>query len=385
MGTPDRRPRAVLGLLLALSFSPAARAETPHQQQQPAPVALQDLSHPERLDQLLRRLDNSSAARAAITVAGGRVVHGAFTIAADQQVTGPLLVLDGTADVYGTVLGNLVSYRGDIVLHRGAVISGDVLALRGQVHDAGGEVGGEIRTLSAPIAGAPAAAAASVGSRVARNLAGVIGLLLAVSLLGITVVIFGRPNLVTVSETVLHSFGRSFLTGLLGQLLVLPTVAIITLGLVLTVVGVLLLPFAALIIGLLLAVLLFGGALAAAHAAGETYTRRRLAQGAILPTNSFRYIVLGVTVPGSLWLVWAVFGWVPLAGTLLELAAVAVTWVLVTAGFGAALLSRAGVRENFAGRIVPPEALTDEYLWATPQFGVPAVKRPGGSRTPGPL
>ena len=383
MGTPDRRPRAVLGLLLALSFSPAARAETPHQQSRPAPVALQDLSRPERLDQLLRRLDSGTAARTAITVAGGRAVRGAFTIAADQQITGPVLVLDGTADVYGTVLGNLVSYRGDIVVHRGAVISGDVLALRGQVHDAGGEIGGEIRTLSGPLAGAPAVTPASVGARVARNLAGVIGLLLAIGLLGITLVIFGRPNLSTVSETVLHSFGRSFLTGLLGQLLVLPTVAIIALGLVLTVVGVLLLPFAALIIGLLLAVLLFGGALAAAHAAGETYTRRRLAQGAILPTNSFRYIILGIAVPGSLWLVWAVFGWVPLAGTLLELAAVAVTWVLVTAGFGAALLSRAGVRENFAGRIVPPEALTDEYLWATPQFGVPAVKRPGGSRTPG--
>jgi hypothetical protein len=45
------------------------------------------------------------------------------------------------------------------------------------------------------------------------------------------------------------------------------------------------------------------------------------------------------------------------------------------------LLSRAGIRENFAGRLIPPEALTDEYLWATPQFGVTAAKRPG-SRTP---
>ena len=51
-------------------------------------------------------------------------------------------------------------------------------------------------------------------------------------------------------------------------------------------------------------------------------------------------------------------------------------------GFGAALLSRAGIRENFAGRLIPPEALTDEYLWATPQFGVPAARRPGGGRTP---
>ena len=63
-------------------------------------------------------------------------------------------------------------------------------------------------------------------------------------------------------------------------------------------------------------------------------------------------------------------------------AAILITWLLGTAGFGAALLSRAGVRENFAGRIIPPEALTDEYLWATPQFGVPAVRRPGVTRSP---
>ena len=61
------------------------------------------------------------------------------------------------------------------------------------------------------------------------------------------------------------------------------------------------------------------------------------------------------------------------------------TALLATAGLGATMLSRAGIRESFAGRIIPPEALTDEYLWATPQFGVPAVKRPGaGSRTTGP-
>jgi hypothetical protein len=52
------------------------------------------------------------------------------------------------------------------------------------------------------------------------------------------------------------------------------------------------------------------------------------------------------------------------------------TWLLLTMGLGATILSRAGVRGEFAGRLVPPEALTDEYLWATPQLGVPAVKRP---------
>ena len=84
-----------------------------------------------------------------------------------------------------------------------------------------------------------------------------------------------------------------------------------------------------------------------------------------------------------LWLAWALVGWAPVAGTLVWSAAVLVTWLLATVGFGASLLSRAGVREGFAGRIIPPEALTDEYLWATPRYGVPAVQRPGATAPPG--
>jgi hypothetical protein len=72
---------------------------------------------------------------------------------------------------------------------------------------------------------------------------------------------------------------------------------------------------------------------------------------------------------------------VPVAGSVVRGAAVLLTWLLATTGLGAAMLSRAGVKENFAGRIIPPEALTDEYLWATPRFGVPAARRPG---TPAP-
>ena len=66
----------------------------------------------------------------------------------------------------------------------------------------------------------------------------------------------------------------------------------------------------------------------------------------------------------------------PVAGTLMLTAAGLTTWSLATVGFGAALLSRGGIREHFAGRLIAPEMMTDEYLWATPQFGVPAVKRP---------
>ena len=125
-----------------------------------------------------------------------------------------------------------------------------------------------------------------------------------------------------------------------------------------------------------------GGYLAVAHAMGETYTRRRMALGVVIGSpNSYRYLLVGLLGLASVWAAWALFGWVPVAGSIVWGAAFFVSWLLGTAGFGAALLSRAGIKENFAGRLLPPEALTDEYLWATPQFGVPAGRRPG-TRTP---
>jgi hypothetical protein len=145
---------------------------------------------------------------------------------------------------------------------------------------------------------------------------------------------------------------------------------------------ILLLPFAVAVYALLVVVAALGGFLAVAHAMGETYTRRRMAMGTLIGSaNSYRYLVVGLGALAALWLAWSVFGWVPVAGDIIRGLAFLVTWLLATAGFGAALLSRAGIRENFAGRLIPPEALTDEYLWATPQFGVPAGRRPGG-RTP---
>ena len=208
------------------------------------------------------------------------------------------------------------------------------------------------------------------------------GVFLTLGALGFGLVMFGRHNLEVVSDTVSHSFGRSFVTGLLGQILLLPTFGMLVVGLILSVAGILLLPFAVAVYALLVVVGVVGGFLAVAHAMGETYVRRRMALGAIMGSpNSYRYLLIGLGALAAFWLAWAVFGWVPVAGNIIRGVAFLVTWLLATAGFGAALLSRAGIRESFAGRFLPPEALTDEYLWATPQFGVQAGRRPG-SRTP---
>ncbi len=348
-------------------------------------VNLNDLTQPTTIEDRLRDA-LSTKGELRLTIPGGTARRGHYSVGSAENLSGHLLVVDGNADVYGSIRGNLVTVRGDVVVHQGGIVSGDILALGGQVRDLGGEIGGEVRTLTSAqgTSLAPAAQAEAPGlvqSTVAR-VAGVLGVFLTMLVLGFGVVIFGRQNLEVVSDTVSHSFGRAFITGLLGQILLLPTFGMLVVGLILSVAGILLLPFAVAVFAMLVVVGVVGGYLAVAHALGETYTRRRMAQGVVVRSpNSYRYLLIGLLALASLWSAWALFGWVPVAGSIMWGAAFFVSWLLGTAGFGAALLSRAGIRENFSGRLFPPEAMTDEYLWATPQFGVPAGRRPG-TRTP---
>lgn len=215
-------------------------------------------------------------------------------------------------------------------------------------------------------------------TRFGTRAAGLSGVFLTLTLLGFLLVAFAHPNLEIVSDTVAHSFGRSFVVGMLGQVLLLPTFGMLVVGLILSVVGALLVPFVVIVYALLAILGIVGGFLAVAHSMGEKQTRRRMAQGLKASPNSFRYMLIGLATVLSVWLAWLVFGWVPVAGTIVWASAILVTWIIGTVGFGAAILSRAGVKPQFAGRYIPAETMTDEYLWATPQFGVSAVKRPEG-------
>lgn len=363
-------------------IGPASQKLKP-QAVQPAPAGgpsldLGDLSQPEVVERRLRTAVPTPRPDLQLTVPNGQARLGDFTIGSAETMTGHLLVLGGDANVYGKLLGNLVTMDGDVVMHPGGVVSGDILALHGDVRDQGGEIGGEVRTLSAVTRPVPTDTAGGRSTLVAvgRNVAGLVGVFFTLLALGVGLVTFARPSLEVVSDTASHSFGRSFVTGLIGQILVLPTFGMLVVGLVLSVAGILLLPFAVVVYMLLVILGVVGGYLAVAHAVGETYTRRRMARGTTVAANSYRYLLAGLVGLFALWAAWALLGWVPVAGEIMRAAAVLVTWLVGTVGFGAALLSRAGARESFAGRLIPPEALTDEYLWATPQFGVPAVRRP---------
>jgi len=294
---------------------------------------------------------------------------GHVSVPAGQTLHGGLVVFRGDAEVYGTVEGDVVALLGDIVCHDGAVIEGNAVSVGGRVVEVGGTVRGDIKTLN--VLGGPRAALASTPAtrsafdRLVTDVGTVVGLFVALAMVGFGSVFFGRRYVEVVADTATHSFGRSFVVGLLGQLLLLPVFAMLIVGLVLTIVGILLAPFAAVayVLGAILAML--GGYLAVAHAVGETVTRRRMANGAFVRSpNSYGYIFTGLVALLGLWAAAALAGWLGPVVLLLRVVAVLVTWVAATAGFGAVLLSRAGLRETFAGRY--SGEMTDEYLWATP-------------------
>ncbi|MGH7592348.1 MAG: hypothetical protein ACRELE_00625 [Gemmatimonadales bacterium] len=376
---PDRVRRMLLVSLID-GGGPAPQAVAPADSQGPS-VNPSRLGHPAQLEQELRSALRQPIGSTRLTVVGGTARIGRYSIGSDESLHGHIVVLEGDAEVHGRVEGNVVALDGDVIVYPGGAVVGDVLSIGGRIHTIGsGTISGTEQTLEATIE--PARAPESAAVQIARHAAGMAGLLLALTVLGFGLVTFGRPNLEIVSDTVAHSFGRSFLAGLLGQVLVLPTFGMLVIGLALTIAGALLLPFAIAVYVLLVLVAWLLGLVAVAHAMGERVTRRRMARGVALSPNAYRYVASGLGSVALIWLAWVVFGWVPVAGTLMLLAAGLTTWTLATVGFGAALLSRGGIREHFAGRLMPAEMMTDEYLWATPQFGVTAVQRPDQRNEP---
>jgi hypothetical protein len=188
--------------------------------------------------------------------------------------------------------------------------------------------------------------------------------------MGLGFLVFAPRQLETVADTVWHSFWRSFLAGLFAQPLLVPAFGMLIVGLALTVVGIVVIPFA--ILGFVAALVLaaIGGFIGVARTVGEIYLRRRMAQGEVVPTwGSYRYIVYGLAGLLAVWLPVVLLGWIPVAGTLLTVSAAVITWILATAGFGATIISRGGMRGTFVRQL--DLALTDEQYWTDEAMPTP--------------
>jgi len=235
------------------------------------------------------------------------------------------------------------------------------------------EVTGPVAVPAAPAAGTSAAPSAI--QILFEGVKNVVALFVALAMIGFGAVFFARRYLEVVADTASQSFGRSLVVGLLGQLLLLPTLAMLIVGLIFTIVGILLLPFAVVAFLIAACVALLGGYLAVAHAIGESVSRRRMANGAFVRSpNAYGYLFTGLVGLLGLWAAAALFGWAGPVVYVFQAAAFVVTWLAATVGFGAVLLSRAGLRDTFAGRHMGDQS--GEYLWATPP-ATPVAPRPG--------
>ncbi len=164
---------------------------------------------------------------------------------------------------------------------------------------------------------------------------------------------FAGRQIDVMADTVSTSFGRSFFVGLFAQPLLLPLLGAIIVGLALTVVGVLLIPVAIIAFAATLVAAVVGGYLAVARVAGSAWMHRLRGDHGTDAMGIVRSIAWGLAIVLAIWLPAILLGWVPVVGSVLTLVALAVTWALATTGFGAAVLTRGGVRTTFGRRFHP--------------------------------
>lgn len=321
--------------------------------------------------------DTSAAATSSSTTVhedtlrfGGRVVE------AGDSVAGPILVVAGDLRVRGTVAGSAVVIGGDLIVETGGRVTGDVIAALGSVRNQGGTIGGNIRAFQD-------AFRFGSGRRedaefVRRDTGGALSLSLGwltiMLVLGIGVLVFAGGYLEGVADVLQRSFWRSFFVGLAGELGVIPALVLLVCLLAITVVGILLIPFAIVAYVVAVAGLFTLGFLAMARLTGGgiggASARQLSAKGSAL-----RGLVIGIVLYLGMWVVAAAFQWSPIAAGILRGVALAITYVAATAGFGAAILSRGGTRRDVAE---PAAQTVDQASWQTPTpiTGVRAARRP---------
>lgn len=304
-------------------------------------------------------------------VGSDTIRFGGRTIPAGDTVNGPVLAAAGDLRVRGVIRGTAVAIAGDIIVEAGGAVTGDAIAILGSVVAPQGAVGGAARTFSRSIGWLDEVEQAPPprrGTSDAMSLS--LGWLVVMLLIGIGVLVFAGAYLDGVNDVLEHSFGRSFLVGIAGELGVIPVMVLVVAALCVTVVGILLVPFA--IVAYILAVMGFLtlGFLAVARLAGGSIGGSR----GEVRGKALRALVLGIVIFMGTWVLAAAFQWSPAISGVLRMIALAVTWVAATAGFGAAILSRGGTHRDAAKKATVDESAA--WQTPTPITGVAAARKP---------
>jgi hypothetical protein len=303
-----------------------------------------------------------------------KFTFGDRTIATDTRVDGPIAVAHGNLDVFGIVDGDVVTLDGDVRVHRNGRVTGDAFAAGGRVIVDGGVVEGQRRAIGIARPALPALPAAEAKPlSTVESVKLVVAWFALLTLIGLGVMVFAEGNLDGVVIALERGFARAFWLGVAGQVLLLPVLLVLVVALTITVIGILLIPFAVVAYVIAAAGLVTLGFLAIARLTGGVMASDRgttSARGVHL-----RALAIGLVAYLGMWMVAALFTWTPVVGAILRAIAFAVTWVAATVGFGAALASRAGTQRP--GMSSTQKTTTDEFAWQTPTpvSGVAAATR----------
>jgi hypothetical protein len=328
-----------------------------------------------QIEQLRARPEGSRLPPADSFAVGPRAVPAAAT------VSDTIALADGSLDVYGRLDGSAYVLNGDIVVHTGGVITGDAVSIGGRVLLDGGRVDGERLTLSPPPTDVARATREETAPSTWQSIKLVLGWFAVLVIIGLGVLVFAEPNMDGVVEAMEANFAKAFWFGVLGQVMALPALTLLCIGLVLTLLGILLIPFAIVAYCIAFAGLLAMGFLAVARLTGSAWSHSDATSASAARGANIRALFIGLVLYMGLWLLAAIFTWQPIAGAILRGVALAVSWVAVTVGLGATLLSRAGTkrldaraRAAAAARRPAPEDLA--WQTPTPVTGVAAARRP---------
>ena len=326
------------------------------------------LARPERLARLARALDDLDRSEFRLHV-GEDALIGVGEIA-----RGTVVVVDGDLELRGELDGDVVVVGGALRLAEGGRVSGDVRLSDARIVRDGGEVLGEVVEVRADreqlrselrrelrreieIARDDGPSRFSPVRRIARGIGGVITDLLVVLVVGVLggglAVHFGREQLEVVAETARRAPLRAGTVGLAGAFLTVPAWILGALALVITIVGILAVPFWLVLFPLAVALAVGVGYLGVAQAVGEWVARQRYSRLEwVRISNPYSTVVAGV---GTLMLasvashVIELVGFLGFVSGLLAATGVLVSLAAALVGLGAVLLTRGGRHAAYAG------------------------------------
>lgn len=367
------RRALISGALAAVSFAAPAPAQQPGDTTRAAAPAMDGRLRAEIavLSRLMRRIGLPAADSFAV---------GNQEVPAGTTRRGPVAVARGNLDVRGRIEGDAVALHGNVLIHPGGHVTGNVAAVDGRVRAVGGSVEGDIRSISGLTGDLLSRAAGRATDREPLSTWGALRLVLAwfaiLCVIGIGVLLFAERNLDGVVLALERQFSRSFWTGVLAQLAAIPVLLVALVALAATLIGILLIPFAVVAYIIAVAGLLMLGFLAVARFTGRGFSSGRSAPGRRL---NLRALLIGIGLYVGLWLLAAMFTWNPMAGAILRAVALAGSWVALTLGLGATLITRAGTRRDGQRREAAGPAGDMSWQTPTPVTGVVAARRPAAA------